>query len=265
MRTLTFDEINDLEHGEAVPAFEGRITKVYEQKTGEGQYGTWHLQNIVVSDDDGTDLSVTWGGADGLDDMKGQVLRFESVQTKHGMRGVTRDVRTHKGKVYAGVKLTDTCKIKPAGASEEATEKEVREIFDAPKEKKEDASLATQTVFDKKETLRELREKIKAEERKDESPTKIVCERLVQTGKAYSLCLDAAMVVKRRFEKKYATSMEPAQFQVMTSSFFIDLGNNNMVDELSPLAEFADEEVVKQEPVKEKKTEARLEDDEIPF
>src|SRR5436309_155134 len=94
MRTLTIAEIRELSSGEIIPAFEGRVTKVYEQKTGVSEYGPWFLQNLIVEDATGH-VQVTWGGEDSFDEgAEGTLYRFESSETKkHGLQGCKWEVR----------------------------------------------------------------------------------------------------------------------------------------------------------------------------
>jgi len=111
MRELTLAQIDELEHGEIVPSFRAKIIKVWEQKTGEGQYGTWFLQNLVATDG-WQESTITWTGPDAFDDgAKGDTFLFECAETKKGLKGITRDIREFNDKVYQGVKVTEAAKI----------------------------------------------------------------------------------------------------------------------------------------------------------
>src|SRR5215831_8228749 len=77
LRTLALEDIQALAHGESIPRFVGRIKKVWEQKSDEGEYGRWYLQNLIVSMDDG-EVSVTWTGEDAFDEAwEGRTVAFE--------------------------------------------------------------------------------------------------------------------------------------------------------------------------------------------
>jgi hypothetical protein len=58
MPTLNIAEIEDFDGGEIVPRLEGKVVKVWEQRSGEGAYGQWWLQNLVVKDGTG-EITVT--------------------------------------------------------------------------------------------------------------------------------------------------------------------------------------------------------------
>jgi len=113
MRTLTIEQINELEHGEIIPSFQGRITKVFDQKTGEGNYGPWHLQTMMVGEGQ-HEISVTWTGEDTFNDWEGALVAFECSENKQGkLVGILRDIRIDKqGKEWRGVKVTPAAKIK---------------------------------------------------------------------------------------------------------------------------------------------------------
>lgn len=118
MRTLTIAAIKQLENKEPIPSFTGRITKVYEQKSDTGEYGPWWLQNLVVQDETG-EVKVTWGGEDPFEQSaEGKTWSFECSETKHGLKGVSWEVRTKNGKTYESVKVTPSAKIKVLGGGE---------------------------------------------------------------------------------------------------------------------------------------------------
>src|SRR6478752_8693812 len=78
MKTYSIAEINDLDHGIPISRFEGRIKKVFEQKSGEGNYGTWYLQNLIVEDGQ-QEITVTWTGDDPFDaGVEGKIYSFET-------------------------------------------------------------------------------------------------------------------------------------------------------------------------------------------
>lgn len=111
MRTLSIAEIQSMEHGEIVPSFSGLVSKVYEQKRGTSEHGDWQLQNFIVTYGE-SEITVTHGDEDDYSSMEGKRYTFESTETKHGLQGIKRDIRTVNGKRYEGVKLTGSCKIK---------------------------------------------------------------------------------------------------------------------------------------------------------
>ncbi len=123
MKTYSIAEINDLDHGIPISRFEGRIKKVFEQKQGEGQYGTWYLQNLIVEDGQ-QEITVTWTGDDPFHgDQQGEVWSFETgYDKKEKPVGIVRDIRTVKKtdkttgavttKRYEGVKVDNRSKIK---------------------------------------------------------------------------------------------------------------------------------------------------------
>jgi len=126
MRTLTLSDIQALAHGESIPRFVGKVRKVWEQKKGDGEYGAWFLQNLIVSMDDG-EVSITWTGEDAFDSSwEGATVAFECGENKQGkLVGIVRDVRTGKdGRVYKGVKVTPAGKVARIGAPEKKSEPE---------------------------------------------------------------------------------------------------------------------------------------------
>ena len=111
MRELTFQQIGELDHGEIIPSFRAKIKIIYEQKSGEGEYGTWYLQNLIGTDGF-DDIVITWTGADEFDGgTKGLVYKFECTEGRKGLVGIKRDKRRVNGKLYEGIKVNDASKI----------------------------------------------------------------------------------------------------------------------------------------------------------
>ncbi len=121
MKTYSIAEINDLDHGIPISRFEGRIKKVFDQKQGEGQYGTWYLQNLIVEDGQ-QEITVTWTGDDPFGpENEGQIYSFETgYDKKEKPVGIVRDIRTKNGKKYEGVKVDNRAKLKSSNGKQGA-------------------------------------------------------------------------------------------------------------------------------------------------
>lgn len=109
--TRTFDEIRKLPSGTSFEGVQGTIKQVFKQRTGTGQYGPWHMQNFILRA--GADeIQAVWGGSDPFSQNDiGKQITAISTETKHGLRGVTWQVRKHDGKEYAEIKITETAKV----------------------------------------------------------------------------------------------------------------------------------------------------------
>lgn len=113
MRSLTFDEINQLENGEPIPSFTGKIKKVFEQKTDVGQFGQWWLQNIILVDANGSEITMTWCCEDAFEaKQEGSTITVESGRDKKDqLAGVKKEIRNKNGKHYESVKVDERSKI----------------------------------------------------------------------------------------------------------------------------------------------------------
>lgn len=196
MRLLTFDEIEKLGHGEIIPAFECYVDKVWEQTTGTGQYGVWFLQNLDVTNSGGQQLRVAWGGEDKIDNLQGKHVRFESSETKHGPRGLTKQIKTKNGKTYKDVKVTGVAKI--------IVDPEDRVV-------REEKSIPAQDNTTVNAPLDPVNEVAKAR------------ELATKTGHLYLIALDEAWEVKKSFEGIRMCKMADEQFRVIASAIFIKL------------------------------------------
>jgi hypothetical protein len=113
MKLMTFAAINDLDNGQQIPAMQGTIKKVFDQKTGVGDYGPWHLQNIILQDDHANKLTVTWTCPDPWEPKdEGKHLLFESGHDKKDqLVGIKREIKNKNGKRYEIVKVDDRAKV----------------------------------------------------------------------------------------------------------------------------------------------------------
>lgn len=73
--------------GTVIPRLEAKVTKVYERKTGEGQYGPWSLQSGTIEDSSGS-MKILFKQLPSQDKLVGKSLIFKSIEGKRGLCGV---------------------------------------------------------------------------------------------------------------------------------------------------------------------------------
>jgi hypothetical protein len=92
MKLWTVAEAIASEVDEPVLAIRGKLVKLYDQKTGEGQYGEWKLQGGSLKDDTG-EIAVKFSDRDELPQAKwrGKVVEIRCTKSqKGGYSGVKR-------------------------------------------------------------------------------------------------------------------------------------------------------------------------------
>lgn len=121
MKLCDFSEIKDAENGQQIPSFTGTIKKVFDQITGDGQYGTWYLQRLILQDAHADEITVTWCCEDAWKSSdEGKTLLFVSGHDKKDqLCGIKKEIRKKGDKVYESVKVDDRAKVT---VSSEATE-----------------------------------------------------------------------------------------------------------------------------------------------
>jgi len=248
MRTIPISELHNLESGEIIPAFEGTVTKVYEQKHGPGEFGDWYLQNMIVEDGD-SKVQVTWSGEDAMtSEMEGNQYRFESSPTtKFGLQGCKWDVRTSKGKRYEGIKLTGSCKIKrldgnPFGSEtrefEHGGERQTGEANpaarrdDPPTQNKGgDATCPVTTEFSRESNAAPTVQSAGAAQ--DEG-VMIAKRHIMQAANLHRLCIDAVNAVTGPHVKSLGDGslLTPEFFQACVASLFIEASRSGLVSKM---------------------------------
>jgi hypothetical protein len=121
MKLMQFSEINDLENGQVISALQGRVTKMFDQLTGDGQYGTWWLQSFLLQDDHANEIKVTWSGEDPFGhEYQGKTILIESGRDKKDqLSGIKKEIKNKNGKHYECVKVDDRAKIKIVDSASE--------------------------------------------------------------------------------------------------------------------------------------------------
>ena len=124
MKLMTFPEINDLENGQQVTSLQGKITKVFDQITGDGQFGTWWLQSIILNDEHAHEVKLTWNGEDSFGkEWEGREILVESGHDKKDqLAGLKKEIRKKSGKTYESVKFDDRAKVKVLSGGPTKTE-----------------------------------------------------------------------------------------------------------------------------------------------
>jgi len=217
MKLLTIAEIKQLRNKEPIESFRGKVENLYPQKRGTGQYGDWYLQNMIVSDATGK-VQATWGGEQNLGDwgdFEGKEWLFESeLSEKHGYLGIKWDVRKVNGKTYEGIKLTESCKIRPLPnwQAEPPTHREMEDADPYGQHGEVDGPPPTHFTSTRmpQESPKQA-EPVKTAENKPNEDTGVLETRkhLMQSVNLYNLCLDAAdTVVRPHLKQMYADHPE---------------------------------------------------------
>lgn len=68
----TIQEIKKFPIGTVVPHITGTVKAVFPRKTGEGQYGPWSVQTVILSDAANDEIPCSCWGFDELGHLKGQ-------------------------------------------------------------------------------------------------------------------------------------------------------------------------------------------------
>lgn len=109
MTTFNIKQIQEMV-GMVIPRVEVRITKVYERKTGKGQYGEWSLQNGEVEDSTGR-MKVLFKQLPSQAHLQGKTMIFKSMEGKHGLKGVEVKKNEYNGKTTLELHVSNAALI----------------------------------------------------------------------------------------------------------------------------------------------------------
>ena len=86
MKTAKLKEIANLADGQIIGEIVATVKKVFPAKRGEGKYGPWSVQNIILTDETGECRASVWGSL--MNDLEGQSVKFQSSAGKKGLSGL---------------------------------------------------------------------------------------------------------------------------------------------------------------------------------
>lgn len=220
MKYTTIEQINDMDDGDIISAFKGRVAKV--EKMVEARDQSWNFQKLLV-EQGGDEIIVQVWNQDEIDrsKAKGEWYFFHSAKGKKGdVEGVKAD--TYKGERYIAVN-------KPAKFGRVVEEEE---------EDLEDDLPYGRDVDDEPAKEREAQKKRLADKHKAINPTLAAKEFLARAGNAMNLCLRTARAVCEKDEREnkkvkgQGFFITPEQFQAITSSLFIAMDKHGLIENM---------------------------------
>ena len=93
----TIKEIKGWPVGTIIPNLSATAKVVFQRKTGDGQYGPWSVQGVVLADETGDEIQASCWGFDDLSYIKGQTVAVASTGKNH-KTGKTQGVELVEGK-----------------------------------------------------------------------------------------------------------------------------------------------------------------------
>jgi len=98
----TIQEIKKFPIGTVVPHITGTVKAVFPRKTGEGQYGPWSVQTVILSDAANEEIPCSCWGFDELGHLKGQSVSVAATG-KDRRSGKPSGTELKEGKDKQGV------------------------------------------------------------------------------------------------------------------------------------------------------------------
>ncbi len=117
MQELSVAEINGLDAGFVVPAVQGKLTQIWDRKTGtHEEYGEWSIQSGVLKIGDKT-IRTTFFNYPDLKRDRNKEFLIESQKGKKGFHGVYAIDNDYNNKITRELKVTEAAKMVPASDS----------------------------------------------------------------------------------------------------------------------------------------------------
>lgn len=87
--TTTIQQIQSMVDGQVIPAISGKLTRIYERKSGTHSHGEWSIQNGELEDDNGNSIKLQFKDRPEIpQEMKDRYVAIASNTTDKGTHGV---------------------------------------------------------------------------------------------------------------------------------------------------------------------------------
>ena len=111
MRILPISEINKLGDGETVPSLTGRLTSIFDVKSGTNAKGEWSIQNATLRDGTGEIKVSIRNRAEIPRSWKGREVVIACNDGEHGLTGIKASDDTYREKTSRIVCVTGSAHI----------------------------------------------------------------------------------------------------------------------------------------------------------
>lgn len=106
-------QISQMIDGQVIPQISGKLTRIYERKSGTHSHGDWSIQNGELTDAEGNSIKLQFKDRPEVPQaMKGKYVVMESVTTDKGTHGVkVFDDEYPEGTLTRKLRITPTAKF----------------------------------------------------------------------------------------------------------------------------------------------------------
>lgn len=125
---------------ELIKKISGKLTKLYDAKTGETNDRPWSIQNGEIELEGFGPAKIVFFNNEQDKSMRGSDITIKSTKDKRGMNGLTYVVETYRGKETEKLKVISTAEVSIASDNEEADD---AGWTDAPSEKQAEKPAAS--------------------------------------------------------------------------------------------------------------------------
>lgn len=146
------NQLDGIEPKDIIKKVTGKITKLFPEKSSEGQYGPYTIQNGEIEIDGESYKLALWNNTQ-PDSAKGREVTISSTRGKHGLNGVTLEQESFKNKEGKEIhnqviKVSASAKVEYDGASEEPVRVAPKSIVSDNPEQELDRIVETHLYID---------------------------------------------------------------------------------------------------------------------
>lgn len=240
-QVYTVSEIKDLEDGDIVKAFRGKVTRLLTWKDGVGRDNNGSIQILLMEDREGDEIKVKIWDHDRIPDKaKGQEYNFVAVRDKKNkLDGLIARDDEYKDKVTRILEVSGKAEMVKGGTSDPDDRGSDRDDGDreSDRHKDDDRPARREREDDRGERRRREDDPPREQEREPEPERESrqeskdgvddTLDRLGQLENLYCLCFKAAAKIGQRCMDENPNlkdiAIDPKWFQALVGTLFISM------------------------------------------
>lgn len=232
MRLVPIAEALKLDVGEKIPSTKGKIKSVFDQNSGENDYGQWTIQNVTLIDPNDAKAEIKvklFNQTEIPKNWKGKILYIESGQGQKGISGVEVVNNEYKGKTSKIIEVREGAVV---GLDDGAKRQD-----EAPQQNQRQPEQRQQTTQQKPATTQQTQQAPAPAPGSFKDQVDCVKKARFALGKAINgleLCVDAAIHLNERTRKKHKDfpGFSPAEIEKIAVHLSIALERGDLRDGL---------------------------------
>jgi hypothetical protein len=217
MRVTKIGFIPELPDGTNLEAVRGKITAVYELKSGTNSHGDWSMQAIVLNDGKDSVRVILKDREEAPMSWKNKTILITAGERSNKPIGIVAEDNEHDGKVTRRLRVTPSATIEfEDGGQSQSRQERPQERREEPRRDERPA----QREQTRQERPQEQREPARHENIPPADDLKLIKQTVLRVSNLWGICYDAAVAQAFSIHERHDYVPVPAQVGILADKIF---------------------------------------------